>query len=91
MNKEFLELTDFVLGLLAYIRPDMTIELFTPFMNLKLDSIDFTLISIECEEKYQIIVDEEILGNCMIVNDALVYLFDLLKLKKKTYYDIVKK
>lgn len=89
MNQEFLELSDFFLSLLTYIRPEVNIDLNTSFLSLKLENIDYTLISIECEEMYKIIVDENFLLHCVVVKDAINYLFNLLKLKKKNYYDIV--
>lgn len=89
MNKDFLELKDFFLSLLAYIRPDIAIDISTPFTILKLNDIDYTLLSIECEEKYQIIVDEDLLTNFILVKDALHYLEDLIRIKKKTYYSVI--
>ncbi len=89
MNQESLDLVDFFLSLLAYIRPDMNIDLDTMFLSLKLENIDYTLISIECEEKYRVIVDEQALGSCIFVRDAILYLEGLLVEKKKNYYDII--
>jgi hypothetical protein len=89
MDQESLDLVDFFLSLLAYIRPDMNIELETMFLSLKLESIDYTLISIECEEKYRIVVDEGVLGSCVFVKDAIFYLETLLEERKRNYYDII--
>lgn len=89
MNQESLDLVDFFLSLLAYIRPDMNIDLNTMFLSLKLENIDYTLISIECEEKYKIIVEEQALVSCIFVRDAITYLEGLLVDKKKNYYDII--
>lgn len=89
MNQESLDLVDFFLSLLAYIRPDMNIDLNTMFLLLKLENIDYTLISIECEEKYKIIVEEQTLASCIFVRDAITYLEGLLVDKKKNYYDII--
>lgn len=89
MNQESLDLVDFFLSLLAYIRPDMNIDLNTMFLSLKLENIDYTLISIECEEKYKIIVEEQTLVSCIFVRDAITYLEGLLVDKKKNYYDII--
>lgn len=89
MNQESLDLVDFFLSLLAYIRPDMNIDLNTMFLSLKLENIDYTLISIECEEKYKIIVEEQTLLSCIFVRDAITYLEGLLVDKKKNYYDII--
>jgi hypothetical protein len=89
MNQESLDLVDFFLSLLAYIRPDMNIDLNTIFLSLKLENIDYTLISIECEEKYKIIVDEQTLASCIFVRDAITYLEGLLVDKKKNYYEII--
>ena len=89
MNQESLDLVDFFLSLLAYIRPDMNIDLNTIFLSLKLENIDYTLISIECEEKYKIIVDEQTLASCIFFRDAITYLEGLLVNKKKNYYEII--
>lgn len=86
MNKKlYNELKIFFLELLTYIKPNMNIDENTPFGALKLEDIDFTLIAIECEEKYQIIVDEKIIANCFFIQDAINYLIDLLEIRHKNY------
>lgn len=84
-DKLYIELRNFFLELLTYIKPNMNIDGHTPLGSLKLEDIDFTLIAIECEEKYQIIVDEKKFASCFFVQDAIDYLFNLLEIKSKTY------
>jgi hypothetical protein len=86
MNKKlYMDLKEFFLEILTNIRPNMTIEEHTPIGSLKLEDIDFTLIAIECEDKYQIMVDEKSLSGCLFIQDALEYLINLLEIKDKTY------
>ncbi len=86
MNKKiYIDLKDFFLELLTYIKPNMNIDENTPFGALKLEDIDYTLIAIECEEKYQIMVDEKIIASCFFIQDAIDYLMNLLDIKSKTY------
>jgi acyl carrier protein len=89
MDQDSVDLVDFFLSLLVYIRPEMIIDLDTFFLSLKLENIDYTLISIECEEKYKVVVDEKKLQGCLRVQDAIVYLEELLEEKKKNYYDLI--
>jgi hypothetical protein len=80
MNKTlYIDLKEFFFEILTYIRPNMTIEEHTPIGSLKLEDIDFTLIAIECEDKYQIMVDEKELANCLFIQDILEYLMKLLQ------------
>lgn len=86
MNKKlYVDLKDFFLELLTYIKPNMNIDENTPFGTLKLEDIDYTLIAIECEDKYQIVVDEKIIANCFFIQDAIDYLTNLLEERSKTY------
>jgi hypothetical protein len=86
MNKKlYEELKIFFLELLTYIKPNMNIDENTPFGSLKLEDIDFTLIAIECEDKYQIMVDEKVIATCFFIQDAIDYLANLLEIKNKTY------
>lgn len=86
MNKKlYIDLKNFFLELLTYIKPNMNIDENTPFGALKLEDIDFTLIAIECEDKYKIMVDEKVISNCFFIQDAIDYLINLLEIKNKTY------
>ena len=86
MNKKlYLELKNFFLELLTYIKPDLNIDENTPFGALKLEDIDYTLIAIECEDKYQIMVDEKVMASCFFIQDGIDYLINLLENKNKTY------
>lgn len=87
MNKKFHdEIKEYVLGLLTYIRPNFSIDENTMFSELALEDIDFTLIAIECEENFKVIVDENILSNCFFVKDVLDYLISLLKEQNQSFF-----
>lgn len=84
------EIKDFFFGLIVYIRPNVNIEEYTSVGSLELDDIDFTMLAIECEEKYKIIVDEKILFNSFFLKDIIDYLIELVKSKETIYYQVTK-
>jgi hypothetical protein len=80
MNKKSVkEIKDYFFSLLIYIRPNSIITEDTSFGELELEDIDYTLIAIECEETFKVVVDENVLINCFFVDDALQYLISLVK------------
>ncbi len=80
MNKKSVkEIKDYFFSLLIYIRPNSAITEDTPCGELELEDIDYTLIAIECEENFKVVVDENVLINCFFVEDALQYLISLVK------------
>lgn len=84
------EIKDFFFGLVAYIRPNVNIDEYTSVGSLELDDIDFTMLAIECEEKYKIIVDEKTLFNSFFLKDIIDYLIELVKLKETIYCQVTK-
>lgn len=84
------EIKDFFFGLVVYIRPNVNIDEYTSVGSLELDDIDFTMLAIECEEKYKIIVDEKTLFNSFFLKDIIDYLIELVKLKETIYCQVTK-
>lgn len=89
-NKMREEIKDFFFGLVVYIRPNVNIDEYTSVGSLELDDIDFTMLAIECEEKYKIIVDEKTLFNSFFLKDIIDYLIELVKLKETIYCQVTK-
>ena len=81
------EIKNFILEILTAIRPEYEINEYIPFAELKLDEIDYTLIAIECEEKFQIHLDEKVFFDFIYIKDAIHYISDLLELKKTSHYN----
>lgn len=79
MNKKsYQEIKDFILQLITYIRPDFIIEDATPLGTLHLDDIDFTMLAIELEEKYRIIVNEKTLSEMFFFYEIVDYVTTLI-------------
>jgi len=79
MNKKsYDDVKAFILELIIYIRPDHAVEDNTPLGMLALDDIDFTMIAIELEEKYKIIVDEKILAGMFFFYEIIDYVIALI-------------
>jgi acyl carrier protein len=77
-HKSYQEIKEFISELIIYIRPEATIEDSTPIGILRLDDIDFTMIAIEIEEKYKIIVDEKTLSNIFFFHEMIEYIVSLI-------------
>jgi hypothetical protein len=89
-NKLREDIKDFFFGLVVYIRPNVNVDEYTSVGSLELDDIDFTMLAIECEEKYKIIVDEKILLNSFFLKDIIDYLITLIDSKENTYCQVIK-
>lgn len=79
MNKHsYQNIKDFISGLIIYIRPDVNLEDDTPVGLLQLDDIDFTMLAIELEEKYKIIIDEKALSSLFFFYEIIDYVVALI-------------
>lgn len=87
-NERYEEVKDFIFGILAYIRPNMNINENTPLGTFELDDIDLTMIAIECEEKYQILVYEKTIANSFFLQELITYIVNLIDEKEKTFYQL---
>jgi acyl carrier protein len=76
------KVSTFLINLLKTIRPDIEIKRETMVVALELEDIDFTEIAVECEDEFEIILDELHIEKLSTVEDIINYIETEVKYKE---------
>jgi len=76
------KVSNFLIGLLKTIKPEFEIKNETLISDLDLEDIDFTEIAVECEDEFEIILDELHIEKLKTVEEIINYIETEIKYKE---------